>query len=87
MTAVRQPDPPRCRAVIYVHEQFVVRTNFASYQHLDVRIEDLFATGDRVAARISWEGRRTDGEHTARQTIDILRIVHGRAVEHWGAAV
>ena len=66
---------------------FVVRTNFASYQHLDVRIEDLFATGDRVAARISWEGRRTDGEHTVRQTIDILRVVHGRAVEHWGAAV
>jgi len=52
VTAVRQPDPPRCRAVIYVHEQFVVRPNFASYQHLDVRIEDLFATGDRVAARI-----------------------------------
>ena len=117
LNAVRQPDPPRCRAVIYRRKcartsgvvachhsamdsnraqevmtamvamfasgdpseaaefvdvsyldhqglgdgplrgvdgfAFVVRTNCASYQHLDVRIEDPFATGDRVAARIS----------------------------------
>ncbi len=66
---------------------FVVRTNFAAYDELAVRIDDLFATPDRVAARITWEGRRLDGEFTTRQTIDILRIAGGKAVEHWGAAV
>jgi predicted ester cyclase len=66
---------------------FVVRTNFAAYDELAVRIDDLFATPDRVAARITWEGRRLDGEVTTRQTIDILRIAGGKAVEHWGAAV
>ena len=65
----------------------VVRTNFASYRDLDVRIEDLFASVDRVAARITWEGHRVNGEHVVRRTIDILRIDNGRAVEHWGAAV
>ncbi|MEQ1703460.1 MAG: ester cyclase [Ilumatobacteraceae bacterium] len=66
---------------------FVVRANFASYRHLEVRIEDLFASGDRVAARITWVGRRSNGEHTTRETIDILRVSGGRAIEHWGAAV
>ncbi|MBK9972606.1 MAG: ester cyclase [Acidimicrobiaceae bacterium] len=66
---------------------FVVRANFASYRHLEVRIEDLFASGDRVAARITWVGRRSNGEHTTRKTIDILRVSGGRAIEHWGAAV
>ena len=65
---------------------FVGRTNFASYRDLDVRIEDLFASGDRVVARITWEGHRINGEHAVRRTIDILRIEDGRAVEHWGAA-
>jgi predicted ester cyclase len=65
---------------------FVVRTNFAAYRDLDVRIEDLFASGARVVARITWEGHRHSGEHVVRRTIDILRIENGRAVEHWGAA-
>lgn len=58
---------------------FVVRTNFAAYRDLDVRIEDLFASGDRVAARITWEGHRTNDEHVVRRTIDIRRIENGRA--------
>ena len=65
---------------------FVVRTNLASYRDLDVRIEDRFASGARVVARITWEGHRHSGEHVVRRTIDILRIENGRAVEHWGAA-
>ena len=70
-----------------VTTDFDSEANFASYRHLEVRIEDLFASGDRVAARITWVGRRSNGEHTTRETIDILRVSGGRAIEHWGAAV
>lgn len=62
----------------------VVRTNFAAYERLNVRIEDLFESGDRVAARITWAGRRHSGEEVQRETIDIIRVRDGRAVEHWG---
>ncbi len=65
----------------------VVRTNHAAYEYLEVGIEDLFGGRDRAAARISWRGRRHDGMEVNRQTIDIIRITEGRAVEHWGAQV
>lgn len=48
-----------------------------------VEIEDLVAQGDRVAARLSWH-RSTEAGRTSRETIDILRIADGRAIEHWG---
>lgn len=63
----------------------VVTTNYAGYEQQDVTIEDIFGTTDRAVARIRWQGRRRDGEHVDRQTIDIIRIENGRAVEHWGA--
>ena len=47
--------------------------------------EDIFGTTDRAVARIRWQGRRPDGDHVDRQTIDIIRVENGRAVEHWGA--
>jgi predicted SnoaL-like aldol condensation-catalyzing enzyme len=40
---------------------------------------------DRAVARIHWRGRRRSGEKVDRETIDIVRVVDGRAVEHWGA--
>lgn len=63
----------------------VVLTNFAAYEHQDISIEDLFGVEDRAVARIHWRGRRRSGENVDRETIDIVRVVDGRAVEHWGA--
>ena len=63
----------------------VVRTNHAAYEHQQVSIEDLFGVRDRAVARIRWRGRRRDGEGVDRETIDIVRVAEGRAVEHWGA--
>lgn len=65
----------------------VVTTNYAGDERQEVTIEDIFGVGDRAVARIRWQGWRPDGEHVDRQTIDIIRIENGRAVEHWGARV
>jgi hypothetical protein len=46
-----------------------------------VAIEDLIAERDKVAARLSWH---REDRATSRETIDILRVVDGRAVEHLG---
>jgi ketosteroid isomerase-like protein len=63
----------------------VVRSNDAMYERQQVSIEDLFGADDRAVARIRWRGRRHDGEEVDRETIDIVRVADGRAVEHWGA--
>ena len=54
------------------------------YDQLDVGIEDVLLDGDKVAARLRWIGTRR-GRTVERETIEILRIQDGRAVEHWGA--
>lgn len=48
-------------------------------------IEGLFGTHDRAVARIRWRGWRSDGTEIDRETIDIIRVEAGRAIEHWGA--
>ena len=63
----------------------VVRTNDEAYEHQEISIEDLFGTDDRAVARIRWRGRSLGGEEVDRETIDIVRVADGRAVEHWGA--
>lgn len=63
----------------------VVQMNHNAYEHQNVSIEDLFGVDDRAVARIRWRGRRVTGESVDRETIDIIRIAQGRAVEHWGA--
>ena len=63
----------------------VVRTTFAAHEHQEISIEDLFGVEDRAVARIRWRGRRHSGENVDRETIDIIRVDDGRAVEHWGA--
>lgn len=63
----------------------VVEASWAGFELKMVTVEDLFAADDRAVARIRWRGRRHDGEELDRETIDIVRIAHGRAVEHWGA--
>jgi predicted SnoaL-like aldol condensation-catalyzing enzyme len=65
----------------FVH---VVRTNEVAYDQQEVTIEDLFGANDRAVARIRWRGRRKDGVEVDRETIDIIRVTDGQAVEHWG---
>ena len=63
----------------------VVDAARGSIQDLRVTIEDLIAEGDSVAARIRWQGRTQSGDTVDRETIDIVRVRSGHAVEHWGA--
>lgn len=62
----------------------VVRTARGAYADLAVTIADLVEGPDRAVARITWDGVRSSGERAHRETIDIVRVVDGRAVEHWG---
>jgi predicted SnoaL-like aldol condensation-catalyzing enzyme len=55
------------------------------FEALDVSIEDLFAEADRAVARLRWRGTLLSGEVVERETIDIVRVDDGLAVEHWGA--
>jgi predicted ester cyclase len=65
----------------------VVRVARSGYTELDVVIEDLIADGDRVVARLTWRGTRPDGELVHRETIDIVRVESGLAIEHWGSRI
>lgn len=55
-----------------------------AYAELSVEIADLIEGEDRAAARLVWSGLRRTGEGTRRQTLDIVRVKDGRAIEHWG---
>lgn len=61
----------------------VVAAARAGFESLDVTVEDLIAGRDRVAARLRWSGLRTEGQ-VNRQTLEIVRIEDGLAIEHWG---
>lgn len=52
----------------------------------DLSIEDLIANETRAVARIRWRFTSPHhGEVTERETIDIVRVEGGQAIEHWGA--
>jgi ketosteroid isomerase-like protein len=63
----------------------VVEAARQGFVELEVTIEDLIVGVDRAAARLRWLGLRRSGESVDRQTIDIVRVENGKAVEHWGA--
>jgi hypothetical protein len=51
-----------------------------------VFIEDMISDETRAVARIRWRFSSTDErEGVERETIDIVRVEGGMAVEHWGA--
>ena len=56
-----------------------------SLPNLRVTIEDIIAEGDTVVVRLQWHSTHPEGKKIERETIDILRFAHGKAVEHWGA--
>ena len=67
----------------------IMLAGFPDYQTI---IDDLFAEGDKVAARISMSGTNTGsfmgipptGRHVSFSGIYIARIADGKIVEHWG---
>lgn len=61
----------------------VVAAARAGFTSLDVTVEDLVTNTDRAAARLQWSGVQAHGK-VSRQTIEIVRIEDGMAVEHWG---
>ena len=65
----------------------VVAAARAAFTELHVEAADLIAEGDRAVARIRWHGTRPDGGVVDRETIDVIRVADGLAVEHWGAQV
>jgi len=62
----------------------VVAVARGSYETLTVSIEDLIEEGDRAACRLRWTGTFANGDLARRETLEMLRVQHGRAVEHWG---
>lgn len=63
----------------------IVLSARTSLPNLQVTIEALIAEGDSVAARLHWHSTHPAGKTIDRETLDILRFVNGKAVEHWGA--
>jgi hypothetical protein len=63
----------------------VVAVARSGYAVLDVTIEDLMEESDRAAARLRWRGVRRSGESVELETLEMIHVREGRAVEHWGA--
>ncbi len=64
--------------------RLVVETARSGYSKLSVEVVDLIEGEDRTAARLVWSGVSQSGHGTRRETLEIVRVVSGRAVEHWG---
>ncbi len=68
------------------------RIMLAGFPDYQTRIDDLFAEGDKVAARITMSGTNTGtfmgipptGRQVSFTGIYIARIANGKIVEHWG---
>jgi len=68
----------------------LMRSAFPDFR---VDVEDMIVEGDKVAVRMRMSGTHQGdfmgmpgtGRRFAVTTIDIVRVVDGKAVEHWGA--
>jgi predicted ester cyclase len=65
-----------------------------AFQDLQVTVEDIIATGDKVWVYTTMRGTNT-GEFMGKKAtgkkievkgVDIVRFVNGKAVEHWGVS-
>jgi steroid delta-isomerase-like uncharacterized protein len=65
-----------------------------AFPDLKVQVEDLVAEGDKVVARVRLTGTHKGDFHGAPPTgksfsiefVDVIRLVDGKFVEHWGVA-
>lgn len=62
----------------------VVRAARSGYRDLVVTVEELVVAPNRVVGRLRWRGARLSGQQADHQTIEIIRVGEGRAIEHWG---
>jgi hypothetical protein len=62
----------------------VVQAARRGYRLLRVTVEDLVEEENWAAARLRWHGVRPDGEVVERETLEIVHVREGRAIEHWG---
>lgn len=65
----------------------VVRAARSSFVELDVWPEALMTEGDQVTARLHWQGVLPTGVTIDRETMEVIRVAEGLAVEHWGEQV
>ena len=64
----------------------------AAFPDIQLTIEDMFAEGDRVAFRSTmrgthqgvFQGIAPTGKQVTVSLIDVVRVEHGKLVEHWG---
>ena len=64
----------------------------AAFPDIQLTIEDMFAEGDRVAFRSTmrgthqgvFQGIAPTGRQVTVSLIDVVRVEHGKLVEHWG---
>jgi steroid delta-isomerase-like uncharacterized protein len=84
------PDPGQKPGLAGVKEAIgALRTSFPD---LKFTVEDCFAVGDKVAARVTlsgtqsgeFQGMPASGKSFSVQLIDIVRYADGKAVERWG---
>jgi len=64
----------------------------SSFPDFNVTIDDLIGEGDKIVARLTWNGTQkgefmgipASGKRVSFGVIDIIRISEGKFVEHWG---
>jgi SnoaL-like polyketide cyclase len=72
---------PMCGADGFAHVVTVAR---GGYRSLDVSVVSAETTTTTVEGRLAWHGERRDGSRVSRETVETLRVVEGKAIEHWG---
>lgn len=55
--------------------------------NLSVNTANVVAEDDAVAGRMIWRSTGSSGEEKYRETVELIRLREGKAVEHWGAEV
>jgi predicted ester cyclase len=63
-----------------------------AFPDLEAAVEDEVVQGDKVVFRMTWQGRQDGdffgipptGKRVTYSVIDIVRVVGGKVVEHWG---
>jgi predicted ester cyclase len=88
---IPQPLPGQPSSGLKALEWFI-DTARTAIPDLHVTVDDIIAAGDKVVARVTWQGtqkgRLLGAEPTGKPLqfmgIDIARIADGKIVEHWG---